>query len=231
MIQLTVTRKNPVMKKIFLFATAMCMIAFNGFAQKEVIESNIQKRNIGAFYRIESSAGIEVVLTKGGKEELGVVVGDQSYINEVRTVVSNGTLKISREGDWKFWNTWKNWKVKVYVSYVNLESIDVSSGSTVRGEGLDLNKLAVDLNSGAVVELEGRVGTLQIDASSGASFRSYGLKASKCIADVSSGAGIQVTVEKEINADASSGGYIRYKGEGLIRNIDVSSGGSVKKQS
>jgi hypothetical protein len=219
------------MKKIFLLATAMMVVVISSFAQKEVIESNIQKRNISAFSKIESSAGIEVILTKGGKEELGVVVGDQSYINEVKTVVNNGTLKISREGDWKFWNTWKNWKVKVYVSYVNLESIDVSSGSTVRGEGLDLNKLSVDLNSGAIVELEGKVGTLNVDASSGASFRSFGLKTSKCVADVSSGAGIQVTVEKEINADASSGGYIRYKGEGLIRNIDVSSGGSVKKQS
>ncbi|MCA6440759.1 MAG: head GIN domain-containing protein [Sediminibacterium sp.] len=219
------------MKKIFLLAAGFFVLSANIFAQKEVIESNIQKRNIGAFTKIESSSGIEVILTKGNKEELGVVVGDQHYINEVKTVVSNGTLKISREGEWKFWNTWKNWKVKVYVSYVNLESIDVSSGSSVKGEGLDLNKLSVDLNSGAIVELAGKVGTLNVDASSGAGFRGYNLKATKCIAESSSGAGIQITVDKEISADASSGGYIRYKGEGLIRNIDVSSGGSVKKQS
>jgi hypothetical protein len=219
------------MKKIFLLAAGFFVLSTNIFAQKEVIESNIQKRNIGAFTKIESSSGIEVILTKGNKEELGVVVGDQHYINEVKTVVSNGTLKISREGEWKFWNTWKNWKVKVYVSYVNLESIDVSSGSSVKGEGLDLNKLSVDLNSGAIVELAGKVGTLNVDASSGAGFRGYNLKATKCIAESSSGAGIQITVDKEISADASSGGYIRYKGEGLIRNIDVSSGGSVKKQS
>jgi hypothetical protein len=87
------------------------------------------------------------------------------------------------------------------------------------------------LNSGAIVELAGKVGTLNVDASSGAGFRGYNLKATKCIAESSSGAGIQITVDKEISADASSGGYIRYKGEGLIRNIDVSSGGSVKKQS
>jgi ribosomal protein L30E len=123
------------MKKIFLLAAGFFVLSTNIFAQKEVIESNIQKRNIGAFTKIESSSGIEVILTKGNKEELGVVVGDQHYINEVKTVVSNGTLKISREGEWKFWNTWKNWKVKVYVSYVNLESIDVSSGSSVKGEG------------------------------------------------------------------------------------------------
>jgi hypothetical protein len=219
------------MKQIWLLVASVFVLATNSFAQKEVVESNIQKRNISAFTKIESSSGIEVILTKGNKEELGVVVGDQSYINEVRTVVNNGTLKISREGDWKFWNTWKNWKVRVYVSYVNLEKIDVSSGSLVRGEGLDLNKLSVDLNSGAIVELTGKVGTLNVDASSGAGFRGYGLKVIKCIAESSSGAGIQITVEKEISAEASSGGYIRYKGEGLIRNIDVSSGGSVKKQS
>ena len=218
------------MKKIFLLVICVFTITANIFAQKEVIESNIQKRNISAFTKIESSSGIEVILTKGSKEELGVVVGDQRYINEVRTIVSNGTLKISREGEWKLWNTWKNWKVKVYVSYVNLESIDVSSGSIVRGEGLDLSKLSVDLSSGAIVELAGKVGALNVEASSGAGFRGYGLKATKCVAESSSGAGIQITVEKEISADASSGGYIKYKGEGLLRNIDVSSGGSVKKQ-
>ncbi|MFX4827903.1 DUF2807 domain-containing protein, partial [Acinetobacter baumannii] len=78
-------------------------------------------------------------------------------------------------------------------------------------------KLSVDLNSGAIVELAGKVGTLNVDASSGAGFRGYNLKATKCIAESSSGAGIQITVDKEISADASSGGYIRYKGEGLIR--------------
>lgn len=167
------------MKKIMLLAASVFVLAANSFAQKEVVESNIQKRKISAFTKIESSSGIEVILAKGSKEELGVVVGDERYINEVRTVVSNGTLKISRDGEWKLWNTWKNWKVKVYVSYVNLESIDVSSGSIVRGENLDLSKLSVDLSSGAIVELAGKVGSLNVDASSGSGFRGYNLKATK----------------------------------------------------
>lgn len=216
-----------------LIMTVLGFVAFTSIilAQKEVVESNIQKRSIGAFSKIESSSGIEVIISKGSKEELGIVVGDQSYIDQVRTVVVGGTLRISRDGDWKFWNTWKNWKVRVYVSYVNLEALEVSSGSSIRGEEVNLSKLNVDMSSGAVVELSGKVGALTVETSSGATFKGYALTANKCNAESSSGGGIQITVDKEINADASSGGYIRYKGEGLIRNIDVSSGGSVKKQS
>ena len=38
-----------------------------------------------------------------------------------------------------------------------------------------------------------------------------------------------VNVSKELNAKASSGGSIRYKGEGLIRDIKVGSGGTVRR--
>ena len=39
----------------------------------------------------------------------------------------------------------------------------------------------------------------------------------------------RANVSKELNAKASSGGSIRYKGEGLIRDIKVGSGGTVRR--
>ena len=220
------------MKKIIL-SFAVILLAIPAIqAQKVVYGDDVQKRTISSFHAIETSSGIEVIISKGDKEELAVSVGDKAYIDEVRTVVENGILKVSRSNDnWKFWNKWKNWKVKVYVSYTNLDAIKANSGGSVNGSDLSLAKLNVRMNSGGSVSLTGNIESLDVDGSSGAQFRGYSLSTNVCKVEMSSGAGILVTVTKEISAKANSGGFVRFKGDGLIRDINVNSGGTVKRQS
>lgn len=213
-----------------LLLIAMVFTITNSFAQTAITESNSQKRNIESFHSIDVSSGIEVIITKGDKEELAVTVGDLSYLNQVKTIVSNGVLKISRDVEWKFWNTWKNWTVRVYVSYINVDKLTVSSGAILKGTGLFLASLTARASSGAKIQLSGKAEFLNVDASSGASFKGNDFSVTNCKAEASSGAGVQVNVDKELSAEASSGGYIKYQGNGLIRDINISSGGSVKRQ-
>ncbi len=219
------------MKKIWISLVAVVLMLSTVVAQKVVYGDNVQKRNISSFHAIETSAGIEVIISKADKEELAVSVGNTDYIDEVSTVVENGVLKVSRKGDWKFWNKWKNWKVKVYVSYKNLDAVKANSGGSIEGSDISLDKLTARLNSGGVINLSGTVSSLDVDGSSGAMFRGYSLNVANCKAEASSGAGVQVNVSKEISAKANSGGFVRFKGEALIRDINVNSGGSVKRQS
>ncbi|MEO8172606.1 MAG: DUF2807 domain-containing protein, partial [Sediminibacterium sp.] len=207
------------MKKIFVLAAILFTVSATVQAQKIVYDDNVQKRTISAFHAIETSSGIEVILSKGDKEELAVSVGNMEYINEVRTVVENGILKISRSSDnWKFWTKWKNWRVKVYVSYTSVDAIRATSGGSVTASDVSFAKLTARMNSGGMITLTGHIESLDVDGSSGAQFRGYSLTTTNCKADVSSGAGIQITVTKEISAKANSGGFVRFKGEGLIRD-------------
>lgn len=217
------------MKKIFIIIAIVCL-AISVQAQKTVSAANAQKRDVKSFHSLDVSSGIKVLLTKGNEEALAVAAGDPAYLDYIETTVSNGVLKITRNQDWKFWNQWKNWNVTVYLSYTNLKSIKASSGANITGDNLSFVDLDVKMSSGAFAELEGRSDNLSVDASSGAMFKGYELTSTKCMAETSSGAGIQVNVAKELNARASSGGSIRYKGEGLIRDIKVGSGGTVKRQ-
>jgi preprotein translocase subunit YajC len=221
------------MKRILLPVVMMLMVFSSAIAQKEkvVYGDNVVKREIGSFHAVETSSGIEVIMSKGDKEELAVSVDNNTYLNEVRTVVENGVLKISRSTDWKFWTQWKSWRVKVYISYVDIDGIKASSGGSVSVTDLNLAKLSVRMSSGGSVSLAGNVKGLDVDGSSGAQFKGYSLTADNCKVEVSSGAGIQVTVDKEISAHANSGGFVHFKGEGLIRDINVNSGGSVRRQS
>jgi hypothetical protein len=217
------------MKRIGILLLTILLSVTAVVAQKVIYDDNVQKRSVGSFSGIETSSGIEVVISKGDKEELAVSANKPEYLDEVRTIVQGGVLKIYRTDDWKLWRQWKNWRIKVYVSYTKLDEVKASSGGSISGTDINLSSLTVKLSSGATMNLSGKVDALDVDGSSGAQFRGYSLSTTKCRADVSSGAGIQVTVDKELTAKASSGGYIRFKGEGLIRDINANSGGSVKR--
>ena len=220
------------MKQLFSSLLALSMLFSFALGQEVVSGENTQKRNVGSFHAVKTSAGIQVILTKGSKEELAVTASDADLVDKVKTVVSNGVLRISRDSDnWRFWERRKNWKVVVYVSYTDLDALDASSGGSIQAKSVNLDKLTADVSSGGTITLSGSARALTVDGSSGGIFRGYDFAVTNCKADVSSGAGVQVTVTKEISAEASSGGYVRFKGEGLIRDINVSSGGSVKRQS
>ncbi|MDE3143856.1 MAG: DUF2807 domain-containing protein [Bacteroidota bacterium] len=218
------------MKKILLSFAVMLLAASSVTAQKTVYDNNAEKRTVGSFHAIEVSAGIQVIITKGDKEDLAVSATEKELIAKVETVVKNGVLKISRESDWKFWENFKNSKIKVYVSYTTLDGLEASSGASIRGADVDINKLFVHQSSGALIELSGRADVLDVSGNSGSQFNGYDLKTVTCIANVNSGADVKINVSKEISAKANSGGSIRYKGDGSIRDINVNSGGSVKKQ-
>lgn len=219
------------MKQLFSSLLVLTMLFSFVVGQEVVSAENMQKRNVGSFHAVKTSAGIQVILTKGSKEELAVTASDADLVDQIRTVVTNGVLRISRDSDnWRFWERRRNWKIVVYVSYTQLDGLEASSGGSIHAKAVSLDKLNADVSSGGIITLSGSANALSVDGSSGGIFRGYNLAVTNCKAGVSSGGGVQVTVTKEISAEASSGGYVRFKGEGLIRNINVSSGGSVKRQ-
>ena len=79
------------------------------------------------------------------------------------------------------------------------------------------------------ISISGKAAKLKVDVSSGAIFKGYDLASEYCDAKASSGGGARITVSKELAAKASSGGGVRYKGGAVIKDLDVSSGGVVKK--
>ncbi len=218
------------MRSFILLLFGLQLSAINCSSQETVTGAETEKRTIAAFHAIETSSGIEVYISRGNKPELALTASHPEYLSRIRTEVSNGVLQISRSSDWKFWNSLKNWRIRVYVSYTELDDLKISSGASIEGKDIDLPKLHAHFSSGARLVLSGKVGELQLEGNSGAQCSSYGLQAQTCQVRVNSGAGVHITVEKEISARAGSGGYVRFKGAGMIRDIDVNSGGSVKRQ-
>lgn len=225
-----------IMKKLVSAVLLSFIISFSFAQQSEV-------RSVGSFTGVKAGEAIDVYLKKGEKESIRVETTD-IRLADVLTEVSGSYLKIHmRDGNYRKGN------VKVYVTYVNINKVSASSASNVFSEGtiragsLDVSvssaasvELAIDAETSMVeassagdVVLEGKVKRLEVEASSAGEIDAYGLESETVEAGASSAGTIKVNVTKQLDAHASSGGSIRYRGAPGRTNTDSSSGGSVKK--
>lgn len=204
----------------------------------------------GNFSAITISDGIDVYLTQGQTESVAVTASDEKYMSRFKTEVENGTLKIYYDNKGINWAFNEKRKLKAWVTFKNIDKLHVSGGASVKTNGaidadkldmrftsgshftgkINAKELTVDQNSGSGMTVSGTADKITVEGSSGSIFKGYDLAVDYCDAKASSGAGVHITINKELNAKANSGGGIKYKGAALIKDLNVSSGGIVKRE-
>lgn len=236
------------MKRLTLGFAAL-LLTVTSFAQNAIKDANAEVRQVKSFHAIRVSAGIELLLVQGKEEAVAVSANSTELRDRIQTVVEDGVLKISFDN--KLWKNNSNRRLKAYVSAVRIDGLDISSGASVTIDGhlktskLDLeassgamfkgaveaDELSVDQSSGSIINISGKAGNLKVDGSSGSVFNGYELEAKNGEVEISSGGQINMNVNNDLSAEASSGGAISYKGKAVIRNIKTSSGGGVRRKS
>ena len=239
------------MKKFIL---SLCtLLSLHLFAQDVIVkDDNAEKRNLsGNFTAIEVSDGIQLMLTSGNEVSLAVSTSEPKYMEHFKTEVVGNTLKIYYDEKGMVWNSNDKRKLRAYLSFKIIDRLQASSGATVIGKNViklavldikftsgsqftgdvNIGQLTSDQNSGSEITINGKADKLSVEASSGAIFKGFNLVAEYCTAKASSGGGVRINVNKELIAKASSGGGVRYQGEAVIKEVDVNSGGFVKKAS
>jgi hypothetical protein len=241
--------KMSAMKKLIAFLPFILFIKHLSAQSTIVHDSHAEARTISSFHAIQVSNGIDLVLQQGNEEAVAVSASTPDIRNRIKTEVVNGKLKIYFDS--KGLHFWKNnGQLKAYVSFKDLDWLEANSGADVTTDGnINVKSLAIDLSSGADFDgsvfaavlsveqssgsdmtIKGKVDALKITTNSGSDFDGYELESETCMADASSGSDIEITVNKDLKASASSGGGIKYKGNASVSSISNSSGGSIKKK-
>ena len=212
--------------------------------------SNAQTRSLDKFSSIRVCGGIKVNLTQGSipSAKIEMIQGD---IDDLVLMVKGDQLVIEFKSKKNgFWGP-KSRKATIDLTYTVLDEISACAGANVLSDkvikandfdadassgasikiGLDADNIDVDVSSGANITLRGNVGSIDVEASSGASYHGLELSAEEVNVDVSSGASAKVWATKSLDAEASSGGSVRYKGNPSDLDLDVGkySGGSIRK--
>jgi hypothetical protein len=218
-------------------------VLFLGLSLHTLLAQQTVTRNIGSFTGVKAAEGIDVYLKKGNKESVRVET-DGINPDQVITEVSGNYLKIhmrdGRRG---------KIEVKVYVEYVSIERLSVSSAATLFAEGtihsktmemnassagdmkvtIEAETVRISASSAGEIQVKGKATSVTADASSAGEVDAYDLQAQNVVADASSAGSVQVSVTESLTAQASSGGDVRYRGSPDKSITNSSSGGSVKK--
>ena len=236
------------MKKYFLLSILfVSALAIN--AQKIINDANAERRPVKSFHAVKVSGGIDLYISEGD-EAIAVSARDAETRNYIKTEVVDGVLKI--------WFEWKNGRnifmstnkqLKAYVSYKKLDalsasggcdiivdgtitqsslSINISGGSDFKGK-VAVQDLKVESSGGSDVDISGKASRLSAEVSGGSDLNGYDLVTETTSVEASGGSDVEITVNKELNARASGGSDVFYRGSASVSEVKSSGSSSVKK--
>jgi hypothetical protein len=199
-------------------------------------------RDPGSFSKLYVEDRIIVRLVKADKESVQIQtqgIDDES----VKTELTDGTLKLSIFGE-----PFTKKKVMVTLNYVNLTDIEVAGGADVTTTSLfkgnelnvdlksggmlyldaDIQYLKAKLTEGALLTAEGYAEKMDVTAATTATVSAFELECDTVNIKVSSGGKAKIFAEEILNAEATTKGYISFKGEPEKLTQNVVSGGIIE---
>lgn len=234
-----------------LLLTLLALVTVQAItAQKTIInDPNAEVRSVGSFSAIRISGGIDLYLSPGDREALAVSASEPEYQTRIITKVENGVLNIYYDNQDKKWSS-GNKKMKAYVSFTSLSKLtasgacDVYVEGTIKGDGFTLNlsgasdfKGSVQVNQLAVIQsgasdvtISGVVKNLEVKASGASDMKGFELSTDVCDAKAYGASDIKVTVNKELQVEASGASSVQYKGNGVITSTKTNGASSVNKK-
>jgi hypothetical protein len=216
--------------------------SFNALSQTTVT------KNLGDFTTLKVYNGIEVELIKSEDQKLEVT-GNKSEMIKIKTV--NNTLKLSLPFSLKPDNNSANGEVIIKLYYnKNIAVIDANEGSTITGKEIYQDKLEVNSQerafinlvvkvkyldviaiSGGIIKLTGTTKNQNVDVNLYGIYNGFALK-TKGNTTIKSGTGAKAEVfaGETLNAKVSFGGSIFYKGNPEVVKDKKVIGGIIQKR-
>lgn len=186
-------------------------------------EAHAEPRPLTGFERVSASAGTRVDIFVGGDFSVDVSGRDA---DRIVTRVSGGTLVVEPVRGW----SWRGRReALVRVSMPRVAGLDVSSGAHIEANGVSGGNIELEASSGAHLNVAGACAAFRADASSGAGIDARALRCENGSVDVSSGARAHVFASARLDVDASSGGGVLAYGDAGIGDVDLSSGGTLRR--
>jgi hypothetical protein len=234
------------MKRILLIC--VCLLGIVALNAQTINDPNAVVREAKNFHGISVSDAFDVYLTQANEEAVAVSAAETRDRDKITVEVKDGILHVGL--DRSAWRWRGNKKLKAYISFKTLDKLKISGAcdvyiqGTIKGEELtidlsgasdlrkgviDVSKLSVDLSGASDITLSGKAKQLTVEASGASAFKGRELETDFCNAKATGASDIQITVNKELSAHASGASDVRYKGDGVIRDIRTSGASNIRR--
>jgi hypothetical protein len=224
------------MKK-FIIITAVIFLAITINAQ------DFLYKKTGKFDKIEVFGSIEITLIKGNADSVKLM-GDNEILGKVSVEVENGLLTISATD--RIFSKHKNVTATVY--YIKLDNLKTRSGAEINStKAIQSDTLAIEAAGGsrvdikaecksiktnavegATISLEGKANNLNCETTTGGIFVGFEFKCDSIIAKTSTGGLAKIYPVNMLDASASMGGQVIYRGNPAKKKEHTILGGTIE---
>ena len=237
-------------KSILIALFAMGILFTSCKKDDDVTPSNnvtTVEKNITGYNQLDVSDPFTVYVTFSDTEEIIQVEANDNLHQYINVEKQNEQLLISIDDDVDI--TGGNVVLKVYITTSHLDAfygegataihlenelngnnimIELTGASTFTGT-LHVNQLNSELTGASTLNLEGSSMSVNIEATGASMMEGYGFVTDNLKADLDGASNIYLTVQQELDVEASGGSNVYYKGEGIIVNQDLSGGSQIIK--
>ncbi|MCB0655709.1 MAG: DUF2807 domain-containing protein [Saprospiraceae bacterium] len=208
-----------------------------------------ETKKVKSFDQINVSSGIDVYLAPGTSEEVKIRASED-IMEYVVAEVQGNTLVIKIDNKGRRWNWTNHQETTVYVTYTTLRQIEASGGSDVftsaplRAESFTIHAsggsdLKMDLNvqnlvchtsGGADLDLSGSAETIKLECSGGSDTQARDLRTQNAVVEASGGADIYLTVNGELDVEASGASDVTIYGKPRVTHQSSSGAADITIQ-
>ncbi|RNL54933.1 head GIN domain-containing protein [Pedobacter jejuensis] len=233
------------MKNFLKTSATLFLITTSFYIAKAQDTKTVSVKN---FSSITISSGIDLYLTQSGSESVNIkATSDLLKDVVVEQNGSNLTIKIKEGINWS--SMFKNQTIKAYVNFKTLSALTATGGSDVLSQGqikagkfvlkssggsdvklnLVCSNLELQSSGGSDVKLTGKAENMIVQSSGGSDVDAYDFVVDYAKVSSSGGSDANINVSKGLEASASGGSDIHYKGNASVKKTSSSKSGDVIK--
>jgi len=195
---------------------------------------------------IDASTAFTVYINFSNDEESIEIEANDNLHQHIEVKKQNGILFIGIEDNV---HVRGNATLNAYITTKDLSSFSASGASRIIVEDLvetnnaqiylsgaskfigqfNVDQLYSDLSGASILDIDGFSNDFELDASGASVFRNYVFSTKKMKADLSGASNAYLTVEEEIDIEASGASSLMFKGNAIITHQDLSGASTVKK--
>lgn len=207
-----------------------------------------QTRQVSGFDRIASGGPFDVHVNINGTESLKIS-GKAEIINEIETVVEDGTLKIEFKNHYNWHHQGDYGPIDVYVTAKSLSSLaNAGSGSikvegTVSGNDVSVvlsgsgdiessvksGSLRATISGSGTIHLNGTADQTKVVISGSGEVKGHDLKTKDASVTITGSGSAYFTADKTVSARIVGSGSVVYSGNATITESATVGSGSVSK--
>jgi len=195
-----------------------------------VVDPNASVRPLsGSFTAIKVSGGIDLFLSQSNDISLAVSAANDNLKEGIKTNIENGVLVISFK---ELSNIHASGACDVIVAgSIRVPSLVLQMSGACDFTGrVEVDHLKLNLSGASDAKISGTAKTVDIVSSGASDVKGYDLVTDLCNANVSGASDINITIQKELNANASGASNVFFKGDGLIRDMKSSGSSTIARK-